>query len=180
MLPLPRSTAVAALRLARSAQKATKKRSFSLVHLATFSRRCPSLSVKQAVYISSRSFSTSRLMAFAQPPPAEGNAVLSQAMYNQIADDTLDSLLVNLEALQEEREDVDVEFSAGVLTLKLSHGTYVINKQPPNKQIWLSSPVSGPKRYDWNGELGEWVYARDGSTLKGLLVEEVGVSYEME
>ena len=28
-------------------------------------------------------------------------------------------------------------------------GTYVINKQPPNKQIWLSSPQSGPKRYDW-------------------------------
>ena len=33
---------------------------------------------------------------------------------------------------------------AGVLTLKLpsSKGTYVINKQPPNKQIWLSSPTS--------------------------------------
>lgn len=31
---------------------------------------------------------------------------------------------------------------SGVLTLKLgSHGTYVINKQPPNKQIWLSSPL---------------------------------------
>ena len=30
---------------------------------------------------------------------------------------------------------------SGVLTLKLgSKGTYVINKQPPNKQIWLSSP----------------------------------------
>lgn len=28
-------------------------------------------------------------------------------------------------------------------------GTYVLNKQPPNKQVWLSSPVSGPKRYDW-------------------------------
>lgn len=28
-------------------------------------------------------------------------------------------------------------------------GTYVLNKQPPNKQIWLSSPISGPKRYDW-------------------------------
>lgn len=27
------------------------------------------------------------------------------------------------------------------------NGTYVINKQPPNKQIWLSSPVSGPDRY---------------------------------
>lgn len=32
---------------------------------------------------------------------------------------------------------------SGVLTLKLDeHGTYVINKQPPNKQIWLSSPIS--------------------------------------
>ena len=35
----------------------------------------------------------------------------------------------------------------GVLTLNLgSHGTYVINKQAPNKQIWVSSPVSGPVR----------------------------------
>lgn len=30
---------------------------------------------------------------------------------------------------------------SGVLTLILgNNGTYVINKQPPNKQIWLSSP----------------------------------------
>ena len=34
-----------------------------------------------------------------------------------------------------------LRFQSGVLTLKLgSKGTYVINKQPPNKQIWLSSP----------------------------------------
>ena len=25
----------------------------------------------------------------------------------------------------------------------------MLNKQPPNRQIWLSSPVSGPKRFDW-------------------------------
>ena len=31
---------------------------------------------------------------------------------------------------------------SGVLTLTLGdNGTYVINKQPPNKQIWLSSPL---------------------------------------
>ena len=37
--------------------------------------------------------------------------------------------------------------SQGVLTLNLgSHGTYVINKQAPNKQIWMSSPLSGPVR----------------------------------
>lgn len=84
---------------------------------------------------------------------------------------------------------------AGVLTLAFPpHGTYVLNKQPPNKQIWLSSPVSGPKRYDWvvgktgggeapeggleEGVEGEWVYLRDGSTLSELLEREVGVDME--
>ncbi|EGT54939.1 hypothetical protein CAEBREN_28735, partial [Caenorhabditis brenneri] len=42
----------------------------------------------------------------------------------------------------------------GVLTVNVSKtvGTYVINKQSPNKQIWLSSPMSGPKRYDLEEE----------------------------
>jgi len=70
----------------------------------------------------------------------------------------------------------------------------VINKQPPNKQLWLSSPVSGPKRYDWvvsgagqhekegstvdagdDGAGGHWMYLRDGSQLSDLLKEELGV-----
>lgn len=66
------------------------------------------------------------------------------------------------------------------------NGTYVINKQPPNKQIWLSSPLSGPKRYDWvvtgegmhqkeGGGVGEWVYLRDNSTLTSLLATELGL-----
>lgn len=69
-------------------------------------------------------------------------------------------------------------------------GTYVINKQPPNKQIWLSSPLSGPKRYDWlvaghtmhqkedGGVAGEWVYLRDGTTMSGLLKRELGVDMD--
>jgi frataxin len=76
---------------------------------------------------------------------------------------------------------------SGVLTLKFPPaGTYVINKQPPNKQIWLSSPISGPKRYDYvvvsEGQdakedtgAGIWVYLRDGSTLAGLLETELGI-----
>ena len=63
----------------------------------------------------------------------------------------------------------------------------MLNKQPPNKQIWLSSPVSGPKRYDYvakesqtdgreGGGGGEWVYIRDESTLDELLLREIGVS----
>ncbi|KAF8587334.1 Frataxin-like protein [Ramaria rubella] len=64
--------------------------------------------------------------------------------------------------------------SSGVLTLNLGDkGTYVINKQPPNKQIWLSSPVSGPKRYDYSEAQNAWFYSRDGKTLGSLLKEEL-------
>jgi frataxin len=79
---------------------------------------------------------------------------------------------------------------AGVLTLSFPpNGTYVINKQPPNKQIWLSSPKTGPKRFDYvmlsEGQdakegtgRADWVYLRDGSTLTDLLQVEIGVDME--
>ena len=69
----------------------------------------------------------------------------------------------------------------------LDGATFVLNKQPPTKQIWLSSPLSGPKRYDWvvpegstqekegSDVEGRWIYLRDGSSLEGLLRTELGV-----
>ncbi|KAF6230420.1 hypothetical protein HO133_004762 [Letharia lupina] len=156
----------------------------------------------------SRTFTTGRPRRAAKAEAAE----ISLDEYHRISDRYIDGLVAQLEEMQEEREEVDVEYSvrapppppdfspgtftspttgptlrtyAGVLTLLFPpHGTYVLNKQPPNKQIWLSSPVSGPKRYDWvvrgadgdGAEKGEWVYLRDGSTLSGLLEEEVGVA----
>jgi frataxin len=45
-------------------------------------------------------------------------------------------------------EEMDVDdsyetnYEDGVLSVKLGpHGTFVINKQTPNRQIWWSSPV---------------------------------------
>jgi frataxin len=80
----------------------------------------------------------------------------------------------------------------GVLTVKLGqHGTYVINKQTPNRQIWLSSPVSGPFRYDHRPPIaadgegaaaaasaasspeGSWIYARDSHGLEAKLEREL-------
>lgn len=77
---------------------------------------------------------------------------------------------------------------AGVLNIVFPpNGTYVLNKQPPNKQIWLSSPITGPKRFDWvvvgesmnsKGEsgVGDWVYLRDGTSLTQLLRKEMGIT----
>lgn len=60
-----------------------------------------------------------------------------------------------------------------MLTVKFGndYGTYVINRQVPNQQIWLSSPKSGPKRYDFID--GTWIYKHDGKLLHDLLNEEI-------
>ncbi|KAF2151797.1 Frataxin [Myriangium duriaei CBS 260.36] len=117
-----------------------------------------------------------------EPTPLEDDA------YHTLADGYLERVVARMEEIQEGREDVDVEFASGVLSITFPpHGTYVLNKQPPNRQIWLSSPVTGPKRYDWvvAGEsmqgkegsgVGDWVYLRDGSSLTELLRKELGIS----
>ncbi|CAJ1068631.1 frataxin%2C mitochondrial-like [Xyrichtys novacula] len=106
---------------------------------------------------------------------------LSEAAYEKLADETLDSLADFFEDLTDEgftEADYDVIFASGVLTVKVGggHGTYVINKQTPNKQIWLSSPTSGPKRYDWTGE--RWVYSHDGVSLHQLLSKEFSLIFK--
>ncbi len=72
-------------------------------------------------------------------------------------------------------EASDVSLSSGVLTAELPGlGTYVVNRQSPNKQIWLSSPVSGPARFDYHEDSGAWVYSRTGENLHQVLDREIG------
>jgi frataxin len=49
----------------------------------------------------------------------------------------------------------------------------VLNKQGPNQQIWWSSPISGPLRFDFDGASGEWVSSRTKLPLIPLLKEEM-------
>ncbi|XP_071368888.1 frataxin, mitochondrial [Centroberyx affinis] len=107
---------------------------------------------------------------------------LSEPLYEKLAEETLDALADYFEDLTDQSftgADYDVVFASGVLTVKVGgeHGTYVINKQTPNKQIWLSSPTSGPKRYGWTGE--RWVYSHDGVSLHQLLSTEFSIIFNL-
>eukprot|EP00656_Telonema_subtile_P012827 TRINITY_DN16488_c0_g1_i1.p1 TRINITY_DN16488_c0_g1~~TRINITY_DN16488_c0_g1_i1.p1 ORF type:complete len:156 (+),score=22.45 TRINITY_DN16488_c0_g1_i1:188-655(+) len=95
--------------------------------------------------------------------------------FHRLADKIIDDLQETLEdSLEEEIDDLDVNAADGVLNVSLGdHGTYVINKQGPNQQIWLSSPVSGPWRYDYDAQAGAWVSTRDGHALIQLLTDEI-------
>ncbi|GHJ85466.1 hypothetical protein NliqN6_1868 [Naganishia liquefaciens] len=112
---------------------------------------------------------------------------MTSAAYDRLATETMDTLYDSLEQLVEEwspegTHGWEVEYSSGVLTLGLGpHGTYVINKQPPNQQIWMSSPFSGPARFsyapkdaaDATSRGARWFYARDGVTLGSVLDQEI-------
>jgi len=134
------------------------------------------------------------------PPPREAEehdqpkaaTELEFEEYHRLADEYLEKLQSKLEQLQEERGEIDVEYAADVLTIEIQgKGTIVINKQPPNRQLWLSSPISGPMRFDWvvSGESmhekegagqGSWVYLRNGTTLSSILKKEVGVEMDTD
>lgn len=104
--------------------------------------------------------------------------------FHAIADETLEEMLDSLGAVEAELEDVELNLSQGVLTLILNedHGSkaWVINKQTPNRQIWWSSPISGPRRYEYTPsevlrrKAEQWTYSRDSTQdLHGSLKKEI-------
>ncbi|CEG00980.1 Frataxin/CyaY [Ostreococcus tauri] len=91
---------------------------------------------------------------------------LTDHAFHDAADCTLQHILDCVEALVESTDlEVDVSLENGVLMVECGKsGTFVLNKQTPNKQIWLASPVSGPLRYDYVSQ--RWLNMRDGHSLQ--------------
>ena len=79
-----------------------------------------------------------------------GNLLENAARFHDVADATLEQVMQLLTPLESEQEDVDIMCSQGVLNINLgARGMWVINKQTPNRQLWWSSPLSGPRRYEY-------------------------------
>ncbi|CCW63397.1 unnamed protein product [Phytomonas sp. EM1] len=103
--------------------------------------------------------------------------------YNRAADDFLERIEVVLDELVNDNIR-DINLSDGVLTIETTQGTFLFNKQAPNLQLWLSSPISGPHHYDMvegaqtTSPQGEgasrvrWVCECDGHDLKEKVQEE--------
>ncbi|KAF5481166.1 hypothetical protein F2P56_001839 [Juglans regia] len=124
------------------------------------------------------------------PAAIDYRSVLQEDEFHRLANSTIHNLLEKFEVLmstvilivscaQEYGDNVeidgfDVDYGNEVLTLKLGDlGTYVLNKQTPNRQIWLSSPVSGPSRFDWDQNAQTWVYRRTKVDLLKIFESEL-------
>jgi len=94
----------------------------------------------------------------------------------KVADNTLTDLFDQLEPQGYDKLDsFDIELSMGVLTIALGPelGTFVLNTQTPNRQLWLSSPKSGPARYYWDSKERQWRATRDDHYLRQKLNSEL-------
>ncbi|KAI0142272.1 hypothetical protein F4776DRAFT_611424 [Hypoxylon sp. NC0597] len=137
-------------------------------------------------FLMARPFSVTSRVAMPSPLAGVKPVDLTQAQYHDLADEFLDIVLAKFEEKQDEQGEIDVEYSSGVMTVKIPNlGVYIINKQPPNRQIWLSSPVSGPRRFDYvivrdgqdekqDSGMGDWICIRDGQKLADILRKETG------
>ncbi|KAI8558371.1 hypothetical protein RHMOL_Rhmol04G0086500 [Rhododendron molle] len=79
------------------------------------------------------------------PAPVDYSSLLQEEEFHKLADSTIHDLLEKLEEYGDsvDIDDFDIDYGNEVLTLKLGTlGTYVVNKQTPNRQIWMSSPLS--------------------------------------
>ncbi|XP_066473747.1 frataxin, mitochondrial [Tiliqua scincoides] len=146
---------------------------------AAFPRSQPDSHLQPLDHVLTIEANSVRLLSLRSIRTFTSKSSLDETAYEKLAEETLESLTDYFEDLAEKTsfpEDYDVTFGSGVLTVKLggNMGTYVINKQTPNKQIWLSSPTSGPKRYDWTGK--NWVYSHDGVSLHDLLALELSAA----
>ena len=85
----------------------------------------------------------------------------------------LDNIAQDIE-YQDPEGEIDFDLNDGILTLITEKGTFVINKQSAAKEIWLSSPISGPYHFAYLGALWQ---SRSGAELFDVLTNELNIKF---
>ena len=72
---------------------------------------------------------------------------MGEGQFHNLADEAIEDIQDAVEELEDDMNDLEVDYASGVLNIVLGpHGTWVINKQTPNRQIWWSSPIRSVDR----------------------------------
>ena len=95
---------------------------------------------------------------------------MDERAFETLAEETLRGFMTRIE----DALDADVDLRGGILTIELDDGRqYVVNKHAPNRQIWLSSPLSGASHYAWDEAARAWRSTRGGAILADVLAAEL-------
>ena len=74
---------------------------------------------------------------------------------------------------------IDVYYESGVLSIKTINGAFVLNKQPPIQQLWLSSYLSGPLHFKLQKGKFTWVCTKSESELTNILAKDLEVALDI-
>ena len=93
--------------------------------------------------------------------------------FTKLAEETIALIADTIE--NEDRDClIEVDFQRDILNLATHQGVYVINKHSAAKEIWLSSPVSGPHHFYYNS--GKW-QSRSKADLFTILEQELDIPF---
>ena len=96
-------------------------------------------------------------------------------IFETIAENTLNILLDRIDDVL--GDEFDVDLNGGILNIELENGSqYVINKNAPNYEIWMSSPLSGASHYYLEDDLKTWLDTRSGHNFFDKLAQELSQS----
>ncbi len=101
--------------------------------------------------------------------------ILKESKFYELANTYLDNVYNKLDSNEKIPFD-NIDYSQGVLNFTLTKNKhFVLNIQRPNRQIWLSSPISGPQRYEYDDTNNKWLNIRNKFNLNKLLSEEINI-----
>lgn len=106
---------------------------------------------------------------------------LSSARFHDLVDDVQQAIE---DGFDESGQDVDLENSGGVLSVRFENGSQLIfSRQEPLRQLWLAAR-SGGFHFDHDEEVGGWVCdstgERLGEMLERICREQGGMDVEFE
>jgi CyaY protein len=106
---------------------------------------------------------------------------LTEARFHDLVDATQEKLQ---DIFDESGLDLDLESSAGVLTVKFENGSqFIFSRQEPLRQLWLAA-VDGGFHFDYDEEGSRWVCDKSeellGEMLQRLAQKQAGAEIDFD
>ncbi|WP_338921153.1 iron donor protein CyaY [Pseudomonas silesiensis] len=106
---------------------------------------------------------------------------LTEARFHDLVDVVQQTLE---DIFDESGQDLDLESSAGVLTVKFENGSQLIfSRQEPLRQLWLAA-VSGGFHFDYDEESERWMCDKSeeqlGEMLERIVKQQADVELDFE
>ena len=101
---------------------------------------------------------------------------MSNTKFASLAENTL-SKIVDIIEEQDTAGLIDIDYNLDIITLVNERGTFILNKHAAAKEIWLSSPISGPHHFRY--DQGSW-HSKYNANLFNILSEELNIEFKQD